>query len=94
MTTRMDLKVWFDQGKKEGATHMIVVCDTFDFGDYPAYVGKDENVHDRITYYKYNQFMTKSQPSIITFCNPCKYNELGCSYNFHSDEHHCACLNV
>jgi hypothetical protein len=48
----MDLKVWFDQGKKDGATHMLVVCDTFDYGDYPAYVGKDENVHDRITYYK------------------------------------------
>jgi len=52
MTTRMDLKVWFDQGKKEGATHMIVVCDTFDYGDYPAYVGKDENVHERINHYR------------------------------------------
>ncbi len=50
--TRMDLKVWFDRGVKSGATHMIVVCDTFDYGDYPAYVGKGENVHDRITYYK------------------------------------------
>ena len=52
MTTRMDLKVWFDQGKKEGATHMIVVCDTFDYGDYPAYVTPPETIHDRITYYK------------------------------------------
>lgn len=51
-TTRMDLKVWFDRGVKEKATYMIVVCDTFDYGDYPAYVSKDENVHDRITYYK------------------------------------------
>lgn len=52
MTTRMDLKVWFDMGVKQGATYMIVVCDTFDYGDYPAYVTKEENIHDCISYYR------------------------------------------
>lgn len=50
--TRMELKVWFDRGVKDSATHMIVVCDTFDHDDYPAYVSKDENIHDRISYYR------------------------------------------
>lgn len=27
-----------------GATHMLVVCDTFDYSDYPVYVMPNENV--------------------------------------------------
>jgi len=30
--------------KPENATHMIVVCDTFDYDDYPVYVVKGESV--------------------------------------------------
>jgi CO dehydrogenase nickel-insertion accessory protein CooC1 len=28
---------WFDRGVEEGADYMIVVCDTFDYEDYPVY---------------------------------------------------------
>ena len=35
---KKDISDWFDLGVKEGATHMIVVCDTFDWEDYPVYV--------------------------------------------------------
>lgn len=28
-----------------GATHMIVVCDTYDWEDYPVYVSPDQDVH-------------------------------------------------
>jgi hypothetical protein len=45
-TTVADLKEWFERGKKEHATHMIVVCDTFDYEDYPVYVKKTENVRE------------------------------------------------
>ena len=48
MATSMDdLKRWFKEGKQEGATHMIVVCDTFSYEDYPVYVGPDEDVRQR-----------------------------------------------
>lgn len=33
-----DISGWFDEGVRKGATHMIVVCDTFDFEDAPTYV--------------------------------------------------------
>ena len=36
--TRDDISRWFDQGHADGATHMIVVCDTYDHEDYPVYV--------------------------------------------------------
>lgn len=29
---------WIEQGKKLKATHIIVVCDTFDYDDYPVFV--------------------------------------------------------
>ena len=41
-TTVEDLSVWFDEGVKLGATRMIVVCDTFDWSDYPVYT-REEN---------------------------------------------------
>ena len=37
MTTRAEVARWFDEGVAQGATHMIVVCDTFDWEDYPVY---------------------------------------------------------
>ncbi len=38
-----DISKWFDNGVAKGATHMIIVCDTWDYEDYPVYVQKDEN---------------------------------------------------
>jgi hypothetical protein len=35
--SRQDIAGWFDEGAKDGATHMIVVCDTFDHDDYPIF---------------------------------------------------------
>lgn len=43
--TRYNIERWFEMGKKNGATHMIVVCDTFDNSDYPVYVAIDADVH-------------------------------------------------
>jgi hypothetical protein len=50
-TTKEDLKRWFDAGKKEDATHLIVVCDTFDHEDYPVHVKKGEDVNERVSHY-------------------------------------------
>jgi hypothetical protein len=37
-TSINDLRAWLKQGQDKGASHMIVVCDTFDWEDYPVYV--------------------------------------------------------
>lgn len=39
-----DIRGWFESGVKESATHMLVVCDTYDWEDYPVYVEIGENV--------------------------------------------------
>lgn len=36
--TQVDIRQWFAEGKREGATHMIVVCDSFSYEDYPVFV--------------------------------------------------------
>jgi hypothetical protein len=45
----MDISEWFEAGCKKGATHMVVVCDTYDHEDYPVYVlpGQDVKVVEK-----------------------------------------------
>jgi hypothetical protein len=42
--TRQDIEDWWDEGFRNGATHLIVVCDTYDYDDYPIWVLLDEDV--------------------------------------------------
>jgi hypothetical protein len=42
--TKQDIKDWLIQGKAEGATHVIVALDTFDYENYPVYVFAHENI--------------------------------------------------
>jgi hypothetical protein len=36
--SREDISKWFDEGVAKGATHMCIICDTFDHEDFPRYV--------------------------------------------------------
>ena len=42
-TTRKDISNWLENGKEKNTPPMIVVCDTFDYEDYPVYVSKNQN---------------------------------------------------
>ena len=50
-TTVEDIKGWIRRGQNKQAKFMIVVCDTFDYGDYPVFVDEDEDVFKIIKYY-------------------------------------------
>jgi len=41
--TRQDIERWIRVGQEKGATHVIIVCDTFDYEDYPVYVMPGED---------------------------------------------------
>jgi len=45
-SSKKDIEVWFDQGVKQDDTHMIIICDTFDWSDYPIYVKKGQKVEE------------------------------------------------
>ena len=53
MTSIEEIAGWLKEGKKEGATHTIIICDTFDWEDYPVHVMPEENV--RTVELKHNQ---------------------------------------
>ncbi len=46
-TSQNDIRQWLKEAKAEGATHMLVVCDTFDWSDYPVSVMPDQDVRKR-----------------------------------------------
>lgn len=50
-TTVEDLERWYKAGKQKKATHLIVVCDTYDHEDYPTYVAAGETVAEKLKYY-------------------------------------------
>lgn len=47
--TREDLKLWLQLGKDDSTvTHVVIVCDTFDYEDYGVYIRQDEDVKERV----------------------------------------------
>ena len=44
-----DIREWFEEGVKEKDTHMIIVCDTYDYEDYPVYVYKEQDAKTEVT---------------------------------------------
>jgi len=48
------IRAWVNRGIKTGATHVIIVCDHWDYDDFPVYVDKGESVQERVAYYNGN----------------------------------------
>ena len=47
--TKQEIVSWFKRGVTKGATHMIVVCDTFDWNDYPVFAKTLTEAHVQVT---------------------------------------------
>lgn len=45
--SREDIRGWWMRGKGKNATHLIVVCDTFDYEDYPVFVMPGEDAREK-----------------------------------------------
>ncbi len=44
--TKEDIEGWVDEGIAQGATHVVIVCDDFDYEDYPVYVMPSQNAQE------------------------------------------------
>lgn len=55
----MNPKAWFKGGVKKGATHMFIVCDTYNGEYYPVYVMPKENVREKYKKYYRNANLQK-----------------------------------
>lgn len=45
------IRTWLYEAKERGTRYLIVVCDTFDYEDYPVHIGPDEDFWIRYTEY-------------------------------------------
>lgn len=45
-TTKDDIRGWIERGKEQGASHVIVMCDTWDYTDYPAFAMPGDDPRD------------------------------------------------
>lgn len=50
-TTQEEIRQWLERGKKQNATHVVVVCDTYDWEDYPVFVTVGQDVHKTVKAY-------------------------------------------
>jgi hypothetical protein len=49
--TREIISEWFDKGVQQGATHMLVISDSFSYEYYPSYVKKGQDPRMRAQEY-------------------------------------------
>jgi len=49
--TKEDIQRWIEEAKEENATHMIVVCDTYDYDDYPVNVLPGDDLKEKVAEY-------------------------------------------
>ena len=61
--TRSDIERWL-KGAPKTATHLIVVCDTYDWDDYPVYVEEGEDARA-----KADEYRTKSMQQVMEVYN-------------------------
>lgn len=47
-TTQNEIREWLQSALVEGATHVIVACDTFDHSDYPINIMVGEDPQKRV----------------------------------------------
>lgn len=46
ITSKSEIRGWLSEAKDNGATHVLVVCDTFDWEDYPVSIMPAQNVRE------------------------------------------------
>lgn len=59
-TSKDEIRRWLIEARKQGATHVIVVCDTWDCEDYPVSVMPNEDVRQ-----KFNEYSTMSMQRVM-----------------------------
>ena len=52
--SKREIEMAVNIGKEKGASHTLIVCDTFDHSDYPVHVMPNEDIHEAIHRYSSN----------------------------------------
>ena len=58
MTTPNDIREWIGMVKDTNEySHMMVLCDTFNYEDFPSYISKHDNAHEVVNLYGNKEFI-------------------------------------
>lgn len=49
--SKNDIREWLERGNNGKYSHMIVVCDTWDYDDFPVYVKFDEVLEEEMKHH-------------------------------------------
>lgn len=49
--TKQDIKSWLYEGLEKSAKYIIIVCDTYDWEDYPVFIGENDDFWSRYNHY-------------------------------------------
>jgi hypothetical protein len=52
VASKSDIRRFWKRFEPENHSHMIVVCDTYDYDDYPVFVPKNKDVNEVIEDYR------------------------------------------
>lgn len=69
--TREDVDRWIAAAKEKGAKHIISVCDTWDYDDYPVYVMPEDDLekmkkkYDGVNMQKINEVITINEDGTV-----------------------------
>lgn len=50
--SKAEIDRWIARALEMGATHIISVCDTFDYEDYPAYIMPSDRLEEMLEHYR------------------------------------------
>jgi hypothetical protein len=51
VTTQAEVNTWIEEGKSLNMKYIVVVCDCFDYSDFPVYCKTYERKQQTIKYY-------------------------------------------
>lgn len=49
MTTASEIGQWFDRGVSQGSKYMLIICDTFDWEDYPYFFEDEKEAREKMS---------------------------------------------
>lgn len=75
-TSREMLSDWFDEGIKNSQKYMIVVCDTYDYEDYPVYADSDSEYEEKQKKYTINNMQTIMEVYDLSLRKTAQLNEV------------------
>ena len=59
MTLKNEISEWFDRGLSSNMSHLLVVCDTFEYEEYPVFAKNNDDCLIKYEKYRFGENMQR-----------------------------------